>query len=96
MTKGNHGGCCDINHRDIFDSWCDNLVTILLSALEQSLAHILYMNENVSTSRGMFCTAELRELKQKSVDIYRVWKMMVRPKFGVVNEERLRVKCHYK
>ena len=96
MTEGNHGGCCDINHRDIIVSWCDNLVEVLLFALVQSHANILYMDENVSTSKGMFWTAELRELKQKSVDIHRVWKMMGRPKFGKVSEERLCVKCHYK
>ena len=64
MTEGNHGGCCDINHKDIIDSWCDNLAEVLLSAIEQSLADILYMNENVSTSKDMFLTAGLRELKQ--------------------------------
>ena len=77
MAEGNHGGCCDINHRDIIDCWCDNLVDVLLSAVEQSHADILYMNENVSTSKGMFWIVQLRKLKQKSVDIHRVWKMMV-------------------
>ena len=64
MTTGNHGEFCNINHKDIIDSWCDNLAEVLLSAIEQSLADILYMNENVSTSKDMFLTAGLRELKQ--------------------------------
>ena len=41
MTEGKHGGCCDINHKDIIDSWSDNLVEVLLSAVEQSHADML-------------------------------------------------------
>ena len=48
---------------NIIDSRCDNLVEVLLSAVQQSHADIFNMNENVSTSKGMFWTAELHELK---------------------------------
>ena len=47
-------------------------------------------------NRSFQWNSELTELKQHSVDIHALWRKIGKPKFGVINAERLRVKLRYK
>ena len=92
MHNGNNGGFCSPEHRGLINGWCDELIEDFLSVVKELHVTQPYVNKKL----GIFWTPELRALKQKSIDIHNAWKSLGRPRNGIINEERLRVKCQYK
>ncbi len=84
------GGCCDLEYRQVIDDWCNIIVNALLCCLQQ--IHNEQKGRSKSSSGRFVWTDELQCLKQKSIDIVNLWKVMGRPRNGYVNAERLRVK----
>jgi hypothetical protein len=86
--------CSDVMHRASIEGRCNDIVNVLQMAagILQQPGHSNQGNYN----RSFQWDSELSRLKQQSIDIYELWHAVGRPRFGVINAERLRVKLLYK
>ena len=88
------GGCDNECHKEMIEKCCETLVTNLnmcVDAMQRST--VKYERKQVG---GVIWSDELRQLKQRSIDIYDLWKRVGKPRVGCINDERLRVKFLYK
>jgi hypothetical protein len=88
--------CCnEVMHRTSIDVRCNKIVAILHQAVRM-LSKSKYNNDERHVDRTFSWDSELTKLKQQSVDIHALWLRRGRPRTGVINAERLRVKLLYK
>jgi hypothetical protein len=90
--------CCNnVMHRDIIEQRCKCIVTVLQEATNVLMsAEMQGVSHERIYDRSFQWSSELSKLKQQSIDIHALWQKIGRPKFGVINDERLRVKLKYK
>ena len=83
--------CCIKEHKEHIEQLCDDTIKVLLDA------GIMLSNERNTVKRSSVqWDNNLQDLKRQSIDIHDLWKSMGRPRYGVINNERIRVKCLYK
>jgi len=84
--------CVDKNCLVCIEAMCDSIVNSL-----HAVADVIKVKDDYSCKKtGIVWSDELKELKQKSIDIHELWKTIGKPRNGVINTERLRVKFQYK
>ena len=71
---------------------CGNLVNILNKCANECCGNIIHDRKKVTFN----WSDDLKKLKQQSINIYNLWKLCGKPHYGVIYQERLRVKSKYK
>ena len=91
-----NGNICDIDvHKVQIEDYCNGLVSVLQEAFNRLVVE-KQNNGIYKNKQRIVWTSELCRLKKQSKDIHELWKTMGRPRSGIVNMERLRIKTQYK
>lgn len=81
--------CCSLHHSHL-ENYYNSIVNCLLTAARHCVPQV-----KVGIEKHWW-SAELEELKQRCIDITRIWRENGCPRSGSINDDRVRIKLKYK